>query len=116
MNIFRFYCLCTFIVLCNWDGIASAQVVEIPDPNLERAIREELGLSSEVPVTQQEMLRLRKLHAEQRDITDLTGLKSATNLKSLILNFNQIVDFSPLSGLINLGLMLVPKEPEKPTL
>ena len=40
---------------------ASAQVVEIPDPNLERAIREELGLSSEVPVTQQEMLRLRDL-------------------------------------------------------
>ncbi len=111
MNIFRFYCLCIFIVLCSWGGIASAQVVEIPDPKLERAIRQELGLSSEVRVTQQEMLRLRKLHAAQRDITDLTGLEDAINLKSLILNFNEIVDFSPLSGLINLELLSLSSNP-----
>ena len=111
MNIFRFYCLCTFITLCNWGGITSAQIVEIPDPNLERAIREELGLSSGVPVTQQEMLRLRKLHAEQRGIIDLTGLEYATNLKSLILSFNEIVDFSPLSGLINLELLSLSSNP-----
>ena len=36
----------------------SAQVVNIPDPNLERAIRKALELSSEVPITQQEMLQL----------------------------------------------------------
>ena len=90
---------------------ASAQVVEIPDPNLERAIREELGLSSEVPVTQQELLRLSKLHAYQRDITELTGLEYATNLKSVILAFNQIVDFSPLSGLISLELLSLSSNP-----
>ena len=90
---------------------AYAQVVEIPDPNLERAIREELGLSSEVPVTQQEMLRLRKLHAYQRGITDLTGLEYATNLKSVILAFNQIVDFSPLSDLITLELLSLSSNP-----
>ena len=97
--------------LCGFWQRAHAQVVEIPDPNLERAIREELGLSSEVPVTQQDMLRLRKLHAEQRDITDLTGLEYATNLKSLILSWNQIVDFSPLSGLINLELLSLSSNP-----
>ena len=90
---------------------ASAQVVEIPDPNLERAIREELELSSEFPITQQEMLRLSKLHAEQRDITELTGLEYATNLKSVILAFNQIVDFSPLSGLISLELLSLSSNP-----
>ena len=35
---------------------AYAQVVEIPDPNLERAIQEELGLPVEVRVTQPELL------------------------------------------------------------
>ena len=89
---------------------ASAQVV-IPDPNLEQAIREELGLSSEFPITQQEMLRLSKLHAYQRGIIDLTGLEYATNLKSVILAFNQIVDFSPLSGLINLELLSLSSNP-----
>lgn len=52
MNIFRFYCLCTFIALCSWSSVTFAQIVKIPDPNLERAIREELELSSEFPITQ----------------------------------------------------------------
>ena len=90
---------------------ASAQVVEIPDPNLRQAIRETLQLPDGVPITQQEMLRLRKLHAEQRGIIDLTGLEYATNLKSLILSFNQIVDFSRLSGLMNLELLSLSRNP-----
>ena len=97
--------------LCGFWQSANAQVVKIPDPNLERAIREKLGLSSEFPITQQEMLRLRDLHAEQRGITDLTGLEYATNLKSLILSFNQIVDFSRLSGLMNLELLSLSRNP-----
>ena len=86
-------------------------VVDIPDPNLEPAIRQELELSSEFPITQEDMLRLRKLHAEQRGITNLTGLEYATNLKDLRLTFNQIVNFSPLSGLINLELLSLSSNP-----
>ncbi len=111
MNVFRFYCLCTFITFSSWGGGAFAQIVEIPDPNLERAIREELGLSSGVPITQQAMLKLFRLHAEAMEIENLTGLEHATNLKSLILAFNQIVDFSPLSGLINLELLSLSRNP-----
>ena len=111
MNIFRFYRLCTLIALCSWSSVTFAQIVEIPDPNLERAIREELGLSSGVPITQQAMLKLFRLHAEAMEIENLTGLKHATNLKSLILAFNQIVDFSPLSGLINLELLSLSRNP-----
>ena len=48
MNIFKLYCLCTFIALCNCGGIASAQIVEIPDTNLQNAIRQELNLSDEI--------------------------------------------------------------------
>ena len=62
---------------------ASAQVVEIPDPNLEKAIREELQLSEGTPITQQEMLRLERLSAWDSEIADLTGLEHATSLMDL---------------------------------
>ena len=80
----------------------SAQVVEIPDPNLEKAIREELKLPDENPITQQEMLRLEKLSAWDSEIIDLTGLEHATFLKDLGLCGNQIHNLRPLSGLIHL--------------
>ena len=57
--------------LCGFWQSANAQPVEIPDPNLERAIRERLELSSEFPVTQQEMLRLYKLRAGDAQIENL---------------------------------------------
>ena len=82
---------------------ASAQVVEIPDLNLESAIREELNLPDESPLTQQEMLRLEKLYAGDSKIADLTGLEYATYLKDLRVCKNQIHDLRPLSGLIHLG-------------
>ena len=85
----------------------SAQVVEIPDPNLEKAIREELKLPDENPITQQEMLRLEKLSAWDSEITDLTGLEHATFLIDLGLCGNQIHDLRPLAGLVQLeGLSL----------
>ena len=52
---------------------ASAQVVEIPDPNLKQAIREELKIPENTPIGQQETLRLITLPAENREITDLDG-------------------------------------------
>ena len=81
---------------------AHAQVVEIPDPNLEGTIRETLNLPDNQPVTQQEMLQLTELLAWQRDITDLTGLEHATNLENLHLWGNQITDLSPLANLTKL--------------
>ena len=77
-------------------------VVTIPDPNLERAIRETLALPDGVPLTQLEMLRLTELFPWQRDITDLTGLQYATNLELLALWGNQITDLSPLANLTKL--------------
>ena len=78
---------------------ASAQVVEIPDPNLERAIREELGLSSEVPITQQEMSKLFRLRAARMQIESLTGLEYAHNLESLVIRDNPISDLTPIASL-----------------
>ena len=77
-------------------------MVDIPDPNLESAIRDELSLPDEISLTQQEMLRLTNLLASDSEITDLTGLEYATNLKDLRVCKNQIHDLRPLSGLIQL--------------
>ena len=84
-------------VLCGFWQNANAQVVEIPDPNLERAIRETLELSSEFPITQQEMLLLDKLTARDAEIEDLTGLEYAIRVREIFLERNQVRDITPLS-------------------
>ncbi len=97
--------------LCGFWQSANAQVVEIPDPNLERAIREDLGLSSEVPITQQEMLRLDKFAAKDAEIADLTGLEYAIRVREIFLERNQVRDITPLRGLTNLKVLYLSKNP-----
>ena len=84
---------------------AHAQIVEIPDPNLRRAVREALTLPDETPITQLVMSQLIELEAGNKQIETLTGLEYATNLKELQLSFNQIQDITPLAGLVNLELL-----------
>ena len=93
------YCVCSFIIFIHWCSTASAQVVDIPDLNLESAIREELNLSDHIPITQSEMLRLTRLDASQRQISILTGLEHATNLTDLRLARNEISGLAPLAQL-----------------
>ena len=82
---------------------ASAQVVEIFDSNLRQVIREALNLPANAPITQQEMLKLESLDAGgNRNITNLTGLKHATNIKHLGLYHNPITDIGPLAHLTQL--------------
>ena len=81
---------------------AAAQIVEIPDPNLRQAIRETLELPPNAPVTQQEMLKLQRLHAPSKGIADLTGLEYATNLQNLSAWANPISNLIPLSNLTQL--------------
>ena len=78
------------------------QLPYIPDSNLKQAIRETLNLPDEIPLTQQEMSRLTNLDAEERGITDLTGLEYAVNIKFLRLHRNPIVDISLLVHLTKL--------------
>ena len=92
-------------VLCGFWQRANAQIVEIPDPNLERAIRERLDLPSDVAITQQEMLRLTGLAVEAAAVETLIGLEYATNVKSLHLRDNPIKDLTPLAKLTQLELL-----------
>jgi uncharacterized repeat protein (TIGR02059 family) len=71
------------------------------DPNLEAAIRETINKSSG-PVTPGDMLALAVLKADDKSISDISGLEHATNLKRLYLGNNLIGDLSPLAGLESL--------------
>ena len=77
--------------------------IHFPDSNLRAAVAEALGKGPNAPITTGEMERLESLNADNRNIHDLTGLQSATNLRRLELDFNQITDVSPLARLVNLG-------------
>ena len=87
-------------------GLASIKV-EIPDLNLERAVRRTLELPDEVPLTQLIMSQLTVLAANDSQITDLTGLEHATNLTSIGLGGNEIRDLHPLAGLIQLEFLSI---------
>ena len=106
---FSFFRLLVFVIasiLLTVQSV-SAQLLEILDPNLRKAVREALAMPDEIPLTQQEMLRLKRLSAWDSEITDLTGLEHATFLIDLGLCGNQIQDLRPLAGLVQLeGLSL----------
>ena len=84
------------IVLCS---SLFAQVVDVPDPNLRAAIREELRLPPGNRITKEDMLRLEGLGAARRDIMHLTGLEHAANLTSLSLWGNPIAELTPIANL-----------------
>lgn len=83
-------------------SVASAQVVDIPDPNLRAVIAASLGKTADEAITVDEMASIGVLHADDAGIGDLTGLKHATNLLVLNLGDNAVSDLSPLSSLTNL--------------
>ena len=85
----------------------SAQTVNIPDANLRSVIEEALGKTPGATITTEQMATLTRLDAVDRDISDLTGLESATNLEHLRLQFNSISDLSPLGELIKLHVLSV---------
>ena len=80
-------------------------VIEIPDPTLERVIREKLGLPAEISLTDVELQRLWDLVVLESDIANLQGLEHAINLRFLHLSSSQIVDLTPLANLVSLEVL-----------
>ena len=81
----------------------SDEIVTIPDVNLATVVREALGLAPNSTITQLDMLGLTQLTSfRSRQITNLTGLEHARNLKYLDLYYNQISDIAILAQLPNL--------------
>ena len=97
----------------------TAQVIDIPDPNLRTAVENALGKASGAPITAADMANLTHLKAKNANISDLTGLEFAINLTNLDLsdeyveaerrsiNSNSVSNLSPISSLTKLrGLWL----------
>lgn len=76
-------------------------VINFSDSNLELAIRESLKKMTG-DITQEEIQSLERIDAQNRKISNLSGLEYAVNLKSLYLFGNEIEDITPLAGLENL--------------
>ncbi len=98
----------------NKQGVVNCQpplTVSIPDANLRAVIEDNLGKTRGAPITTAEMasLSLRRLEAPNKNISDLTGLEFAINLRwlnlgtesvdNILVNSNSISDISPLAGL-----------------
>ena len=95
-----------FLLVClSIPMIATAQTVNIPDPNLRAAIETTLGKASGTPITAAEMETLTFFRAIDANISDLTGLEGATNLTYLFLWNNAISDLTPLSSLTSLQFL-----------
>ena len=75
----------------------------LPDVNLGVAIAETLGKASGASITEADMQRLRTLRADERGISDLTGLEHATNLERIELRRNEISDLTPITELTRLN-------------
>ena len=83
-------------------GTVSAQVVDIPDPNLRALLEEDLGKVPGATIAVEDMESLTYLFGFDAKIRDLTGLEFAINLDTLWLSHNVISDLSPLAGLTKL--------------
>ena len=107
-----------FLLMClTFPLSTTAQVVDIPDPNLRAAIEDALGVASGATITVADMANLTQLAAPNANISDLTGLEGATNLTWLdlgveyieaegrFISSNSVSDISALAGLTNLTLL-----------
>lgn len=87
------------------------QVVEIPDPNLQRAVRKALNLHDRIAITSTDMKRLTNIDVPESGIVDLTGLEFATELSRLGIPGNQIMDLTPIAQLTNLETLYMWSNP-----
>ena len=82
--------------------------IEVKDTELRKLLNEKLGeklgttRTENQKITDVELEKLTDLNLDNSNITNLTGIEAAKNLKNLSLNHNSISNLSPLAGLTSL--------------
>ena len=84
---------------------APAGTVTFKDANLEKAIRDALGIPTEL-LKKEDLAGLKEL-VVKRGITNFTGIEHCTNLTYLNIDSNQISDLSLLANLANLTALSI---------
>ena len=83
---------------------AQDEAIWMPDPHLQRAVRERLQIPDGIPIHPANMAGLHDLIVEH-DIQRLKGLEHAVNLRSLVVIRSGVSELTPLAGLENLQLL-----------
>ena len=95
-----------FVCFCLTSGkLAWSEPFYVPEPELEKAICETLGITREELSGELIARDLRSLVVVGRQIRSLQGLEVAENLDTLVLKNNLISDLSPLSDLPSLRIL-----------
>ncbi len=83
--------------------------LDIPDPNLRKAINRHLGRKINTPITQKTFEKLEgdSLDFSSQGITNLAGLENLSSLFGINLSDNYIQDLTPLTEIQNLGYVNV---------
>lgn len=88
-------------------AIDLSQVIPVPDKDLNKFIKQTLGVTDEI--TLGDLYKLTSLSAvgtRTERVTSLEGLQYAKNLVTLDISGNEVTDFSPLQGLEQLENLL----------
>ena len=81
--------------------LSSEAVVNIPDANLESALRSQLGIPSD-PLTDSDLATLTHLSVIHTEVSNLAGLEYCRNLVHLSLIAVKVKDIRPIAALENL--------------
>ncbi|MDP5138411.1 M66 family metalloprotease, partial [Rheinheimera baltica] len=76
-----------------------AQYVVFADANLDRVVREHMGLSEGTPILADELAKLDYINAIGQQISRLDGIQYATGLRALLVRDNALTDVSVLRAL-----------------
>lgn len=81
---------------------ANDGIVIFPDPGLERAVRNKLGIGNDEDLTRELLVKLQELTADKQGIENLEGLQYCINVKKLSLRNNSIGCIDQLAALSQL--------------
>jgi formylglycine-generating enzyme required for sulfatase activity len=102
--------LFALMVLAGFLSVARAQNVSIPDAGLDAAIRAALNRPTGT-LTDSDLLTLTNLDASRRNIHNIGGLGSASNLVSVDLQINLLASISIPPGLTKLAIVNLSSNP-----
>lgn len=86
--------------------VAKSKVITFPDKNLEQVIRKQIKKPTG-SILKDEVNKILSLEANEKNITNLSGIENLTNLSKLRLDKNEISNIEPLKGLTKLTNLLL---------